>query len=193
MLRRLYNWTLRLAAGPRAALALVLVAFAESSFFPIPPDVILVPMVLANRRRAWWLAALCTLSSTLGGVLGYMIGFLLYDSVGAWLIHLYGYESAMESFRAMYAEWGPWIIVLKGLTPIPYKIVTITAGFAGYNFPLFVVLSLFTRAARFFIVAWLLRRYGEPIRHFIETRLELVTMCLLVMVIGGFVLAKYVI
>ena len=117
-------------------------AFAESSFFPIPPDVMLMPMSLARPERAFLIAAWCTLASVAGGMLGYAIGALLYDSVGAWLIHLYGYGDKVEAFRAAYAQWGAWIILLKGLTPIPYKIVTITSGFAGYNFGLFVVLSV---------------------------------------------------
>lgn len=193
MLRKLYAWTMGLAAGRHAERALFGVSFAESSFFPIPPDVILVPMVLARPDRAWHLAMLCTVASVLGGMGGYLIGALLYDSVGLWIIHLYGYQDAMAEFRDVYAKWGMWIILLKGMTPIPYKLVTITAGFAGYSIWEFVLFSLISRAARFFIVAWLLRRYGVPIRDFIETRLELVTTGLLVLVVGGFVLAKYVV
>jgi membrane protein YqaA with SNARE-associated domain len=191
MLRRLYDWTMSLAATPRAAAALGAVSFAESSFFPIPPDVILVPMVLANRQRAYWLAAWCTISSVLGGLVGYLIGALLYDSVGQWLIGVYGYGDKLDAFRAAYAEWGAWIILIKGMTPIPYKLVTIASGFAGYNFAAFVVLSIITRGARFFLLAWLLSRYGEPIRGFIERRLELVTTGLLAVVVGGFVIARY--
>ena len=142
------------------------VAFAESSFFPVPPDVMLIPMALARPDRAYLLAAWCTLASVTGGIAGYAIGALLYNSVGAWLIHLYGYGDKVEAFRAAYAQWGAWIILLKGLTPIPYKIVTITSGFAGYNFGLFVVFSIITRGTRFFVLAFLLHRYGERARHY---------------------------
>ncbi len=146
-------------------------SFAESSFFPVPPDVMLIPMALARPERAYVLAAWCTATSVAGGLLGYAIGALLYDSVGAWLIQLYHYGDKVETFRAAYAQWGAWIILLKGLTPIPYKIVTITSGFAGYNFALFIVFSIIARATRFFVLAFLLHRYGEQARHIIEKRL----------------------
>ncbi len=191
MLRPLYDWTMRLAEGPRAIRALGAISFAESSFFPIPPDVVLVPVVLANRDKAFQIAAWCTLTSVLGGIFGYLIGALLYDSIGQWLISLYGYEDKMEAFRAAYRDWGAWIILIKGLTPIPYKLVTIASGLAGYDFLWFVVLSVITRGARFFIIAALLKTYGEPIRHFIEKRLELVTVLFLVALVGGFVAIKY--
>ncbi len=191
MLRPLYDWTMRLAEGPGAIRALGAISFAESSFFPIPPDVVLVPVVLANRDKAFQIAAWCTLTSVLGGIFGYLIGALLYDSIGQWLISLYGYEDKMEAFRAAYRDWGAWIILIKGLTPIPYKLVTIASGLAGYDFLWFVVLSVITRGARFFIIAALLKVYGEPIRHFIEKRLELVTVLFLVALVGGFVAIKY--
>jgi membrane protein YqaA with SNARE-associated domain len=193
MLRRMYEWTLNLAGHRHAVWALGGVSFAESSFFPIPPDVLLVPMVLANRERAYALAAWCTLTSVVGGVLGYAIGLFLYDSVGLWIMSLYGHVDAIDAFRQAYNEWGAAIILLKGLTPIPYKIVTIASGFAGYDFFLFILLSAITRGARFFIVATLLVRYGEPIQTFIERRLEVVTTVLLVVIVGGFVIARYVV
>ncbi|MBB3973838.1 YqaA family protein [Hansschlegelia beijingensis] len=193
MLRRLYEWTLSLAAGPKADRALFWVAFTESSFFPLPPDVLLVPMTIARPDRAYYYAILCGVASTLGGLLGYAIGALLYDSVGLWIINLYGYGDKMEAFRHAYAEYGLWIILLKGLTPIPYKLVTIVSGFAGYNVFLFVVLTIISRTLRFLAVAWLLKRYGEPVREFIEKRLEVATILLLAFVVGGFVLVKYVV
>ncbi len=193
MLRSLYNWTMAFASHRHATWALAGVSFAESSFFPIPPDVLLIPMVLAHRERAWLLAGICTMASVVGGIAGYMIGALLYDSLGAWLINLYGYGTQVEAFRRAYAEWGTWIILIKGLTPIPYKIVTITSGFAGYDFVWFIILSAITRAGRFFIVAGLLYLYGDPVRSFIERRLELVTGGLAVLVLGGFVIVRYVI
>lgn len=191
MLRRLYNWTMRFAGHRHATLALGAVSFAESSFFPIPPDVLLVPMVLANRARAWVLAGWCTLTSVVGGMFGYAIGAFLYDSLGLWLIKLYGHGEAVDTFRQAFAEWGAWIILIKGLTPIPYKVVTITSGFAGYDFLWFVVLSAITRGVRFYVEAALLRRFGEPIRDFIERRLEIVTTVSAVVIIGGLVASKY--
>jgi membrane protein YqaA with SNARE-associated domain len=193
LLRRLYGWCVAAAGKPHAVAILIAVAFAESSFFPIPPDVMLVPMSLARPDRAFRFAAWCTLASVAGGILGYAIGAVLYDSVGAWLIHLYGYGDKVEAFRAAYAQWGAWIILLKGLTPIPYKIVTITSGFAGYNFGLFVVLSVITRGARFFILAFLLHRYGDAARHIIEKRLALWTWLFLAVLIIGIVVALYLI
>ena len=150
MLRRLYDWCVDTAGKPHAAWVLGAVSFAESSFFPVPPDIMLIPMSLARPERAWFFAAICTVTSVAGGLLGYFIGAALYDTAGQWLIHLYGYGDKVEAFRAAYAQYGSLIILLKGLTPIPYKIVTITSGFAGFNLGLFIVLSIITRGARFF-------------------------------------------
>jgi len=191
LLRRLYDMCLAAADKPHALWLMGAVSFAESSFFPVPPDVMLIPMALANPRRAYVLAAWCTVTSVAGGVLGYAIGAVLYDSVGAWLIHLYGYGDKVETFRAAYAQWGAWIILLKGLTPIPYKIVTITSGFAGYNLWLFIVFSIIARATRFFVLALLLHRYGEQARHFIEKRLGLWVLLLAVLIVIGIVAALY--
>ncbi len=187
-----YRWLMRQAAGPYAWWALAAVAFAESSFFPMPPDMMLVPMVLADRRRAFQLALWCTLFSVLGGMLGYAIGALLYQSVGHWLIAAYGYGDKLDAFRAAYAKWGALIILIKGLTPIPYKLVTIASGFAGYNFGLFILLSAITRGARFLLEAALLSWLGEPVGQFIEKRLELVLLGLLVAIVAGFLIARYV-
>ena len=171
MLKRIYDWCIDAADRPYALWILAAVAFAESSFFPVPPNIMLLPMSLAQPKRAWFYASVCTAASVLGGVLGYAIGALLYDSVGPWLITLYGLGDKVETFRASYAEWGALIILLKGLTPIPYKIVTITSGFAGFNLFLFVILSLITRGARLFVEAFLLNRYGARARGIIEKRL----------------------
>ena len=184
-LRRLYDWCIEAAHKPHAMWTMGAIAFAESSFFPIPPDVMLLPMSLARPKRAWFFAGVCTIASVAGGLLGYAIGALLYDSVGHWLIQLYGYGDKVEAFRAAFAEWGAWIILLKGLTPIPYKIVTITSGFANYNLGLFILFSIIARAGRFFLLAFLLHRYGEQARHIIEKRLGLwVTLGAAVIVIG---------
>jgi membrane protein YqaA with SNARE-associated domain len=185
LLRRLYDWCLAAAHKPHAMWTMGAISFAESSFFPVPPDVMLIPMALARPERAYVMAAWCTATSVLGGIVGYAIGALLYDSVGAWLMQLYGYTDKVETFRQAYAEWGAWIILLKGLTPIPYKVVTITSGFAGYNFALFILFSMIARAGRFFLLAFLLHRYGEQARHIIEKRLGLwVTLGAAVVVIG---------
>jgi membrane protein YqaA with SNARE-associated domain len=172
MLRRLYDWCIDAAHKPHALWLMGMVSFAESSFFPVPPDIMLIPMTLARPQKAWLYALVCTLTSVAGGVVGYLIGAVLYDSVGQWLIQLYGYGDKVEAFRAAYAEYGAWIILLKGLTPIPYKIVTITSGFADYNIWLFVLFSIIARGGRFFIVAILLNRYGVWFREVIEKRLE---------------------
>jgi membrane protein YqaA with SNARE-associated domain len=193
LLRRFYDWCLEAAHKPHAVWSMSAVAFAESSFFPVPPDVMLIPMSLARPGRAYVLAAWCTVASVLGGLAGYAIGALLYDSVGAWLIQLYGYGDKVATFRAAYAQWGAWIILLKGLTPIPYKIVTITSGFAGYSLGLFVVFSLITRGTRFFVLAFLLHRYGERARDIIERQLGLWTLGLAALVVVGTAAALYLI
>lgn len=186
LLRRLYRWTLDQAERPGAPKILGLVSFAESSFFPIPPDAMLIPMCLAKPSRAFWYATICTVTSVLGGLFGYAIGYLLYDTVGVKLIQLYGYGAQAENFRQAYAEWGHWVILLKGLTPIPYKIVTITSGLAAYDLFWFTVLSIITRGARFYAVALLLYVWGDWARGFIERRLELLTTIFAIMLVGGF-------
>jgi len=152
MLKRIYDWCIDAADKPYALWILAAVAFAESSFFPIPPDVLLAPMALANPKRAWRYALIATVASVIGGMLGYAIGALLYNTVGQWLINLYGYGAKMDALKQTYAAWGWLVILVKGVTPIPYKLVTITSGLLGYSFPLFVVLSVVTRGARFFRV-----------------------------------------
>ena len=191
IVRRLYDWAMAAAHKPHAMWTMGAISFAESSFFPVPPDVMLIPMALARPERAFVMAAWCTATSVAGGVAGYAIGALLYDSVGAWLINLYGYGDKVESFRAAYAQWGAWIILLKGVTPIPYKIVTITSGFAGYNLALFVVFSIIARGIRFFLLAFLLHRYGVRARYFIEKRLGLWVLLGAAVVVIGIVIAIY--
>jgi len=189
MLKRMYDWCVQAADKPYALWILAAVAFAESSFFPIPPDIMLAPMSLAQPKRAWLFAAVCTAASVVGGVLGYAIGALLYDSVGHWLISLYGLGGKVEAFRASYAQWGALIILAKGLTPIPYKLVTITSGFAGYNIWLFVLFSIITRGGRFFLTAVVLNRYGDWIRARIEHHLGLFVAVLIAALVAGFFVA----
>jgi membrane protein YqaA with SNARE-associated domain len=191
MFKGLYRWTMSLAESPRASWALAAVAFAESSFFPIPPDIILAPMVVAKPHRAFHYAAICTIASVLGGALGYAIGSVLYDTVGQWLIRLYGYGERLESLRVFYAEWGWLFILVKGMTPIPYKLVTIVSGLLGYNFALFMVLSMITRGARFFLVAGVLNFFGEPLRAALEKYFVVFLGLIVVSIIGGFYLAAH--
>jgi len=191
MLRRLYDWTLSLAARPSAPYALALVSFSESSFFPVPPDVMLVPMMLARPDKAWSYALICTVASVVGGILGYFIGLGLYDSIGAWLFQLYGLAEGAETFRHAYAEYGHWVILLKGLTPIPYKLVTITSGFAGYHLGWFIVLSILTRGARFCIIALLMSKFGPRIKSIIDNNFNLVAGLAIAAFIGGFVAFRY--
>jgi membrane protein YqaA with SNARE-associated domain len=192
MLRALYDRVLALAASRQAPLWLGIVSSAESSFFPIPPDALLIPMVLARPERAYRLALLCTLASVAGGILGYFIGYALYDAVAAPLIHFYHYEAAAQAFVDRFQQYGLWVILIKGLTPIPYKIVTITSGLAHFNFAVFVAASVVTRGLRFFLLAFLLNRFGHPVRSFIEQRLTLVTSVAAACIVFGFVVLKYV-
>ncbi len=189
MFDSLYARVKTLAQSPRAEAALAAVAFAESSFFPIPPDVLLAPMALAHPHRAWRFALIATIASVVGGMLGYAIGAVLYDTLGQWLINLYGYAAKMDALKATYAEWGWLVILVKGVTPIPYKLVTITSGLLGYNFPLFVALSVVTRGARFFLVAGALHWFGEPVRNAMERNFVAVLGGFAALVIAGFVIA----
>jgi membrane protein YqaA with SNARE-associated domain len=185
MLRRLYQWCIDAADKPHATWLIGIVSFVESSFFPVPPDAMLIPMSLARPQRAWFYATVCTVTSVAGGLLGYFIGAVLYDSVGQWVISVYGLSHKAEAFREAYAHWGAWIILIKGVTPIPYKLVTIVSGFAGYNLLLFVLLSLIARGMRFYLVAFLLSRYGMQAREIIERRLELwVGLAAIALVVG---------
>ena len=167
------------------------VSFAESSFFPIPPDVMLVPMILANRQKAFEIALVCTVCSVLGGLLGYAIGFYFFETIGAWVVETYGLQAGLEKFRDEFARYGTWVILIKGLTPIPYKLVTIASGAAHFDLFTFVWASIVTRGLRFFLVAALLWKYGEPIRAFIEKRLTLVMWTFLIVLVGGFVAVKF--
>jgi membrane protein YqaA with SNARE-associated domain len=191
MLQRFYQRVLALSASRYAPWWLAAISFAEASFFPIPPDVLLIPMALARPERAWWLALVCTVASVVGGALGYYIGYALFDQLAQPLLHAYHYDAAFARFQQTYADYGLWVILVKGLTPIPYKIVTIASGAANFNFGLFMLASLITRGARFFLVATLLHFFGEPVRIFIERRLTLVTTVVGVSVVGGFLVLRY--
>ena len=193
MLRRLYDWTLDLAGHRHALLALALVAFVESSVFPIPPDVLIIPMVLAAREKAWKIAFVCTAASVLGGIFGYAIGALLFDQVGSPVLNFYGYAERFDEFSAYYNDWGAWAVFFAGLTPFPYKVITILSGVTGLDLLVFTIASILARGLRFFIVAGLLWYFGEPIRAFIEKRLGILFVIFVILLAGGFVLVKFVI
>jgi membrane protein YqaA with SNARE-associated domain len=191
MLRKIYNQVLALAELPSAPFWLFAIAFAEASFFPIPPDTLLIPMALATPKKSWLFAAITTLGSVLGGALGYTIGYLLLAKLAQPIINFYHYQAAFAAFQAKFAEYGVWVILIKGLTPIPYKIVTIAAGAAAFNFPTFMAASLVTRGGRFFLEATLLRFFGPPAKTFIENRLGLITGLAAAALIAGFVILKF--
>ncbi len=191
MIRRLYDYTMSLAARPRAKVFLGGVAFVESSIFPIPPDVMLIPMVLANRAQAWRIAFICSFWSVLGGLLGYAIGLFFFELVGEAVIGFYGYEDKFARFREAYHEWGGSIVAFFGLTPFPYKVITIASGAAQLNLGIFILASVLSRSARFFLVAGLLKVFGEPIREFIEKYLGILTIIFFVLLFGSFVVLKY--
>ena len=191
IVRALYDWMMRNAKGKHAWRALAGLTFAEASFFPIPTDIMLIPMVMADRRRAWALAAWCTLWSVLGGAAGYAIGAFLFDSLGQWLISIYGMGDDLVQFQEWYATYGAWVIIGKGFSPLPYKLVTIASGFAQYSFAMFMALSVLTRGGRYFLVAGLLYWKGDVARRFIEKRLEATLFVFLLVIVSGFVAVKY--
>lgn len=192
MMLRLYNWMMRSAAHKSAPQALFWVSFIESSFFPIPPDVMLVPMVLANRAKAWSYAGLATIGSVIGGAFGYAIGYYLFEAVGQPILELYGKAASFGQYAQWFNEYGVWILIIKGMTPFPYKVLTIAAGVTHMSLLPFMAASVVARAMRFFLVAGLLYWYGEPIRAFIERRLSLVTTVFAVLLVGGFVALKFI-
>lgn len=191
MLRRLYDWTMSLARTRHAERSLAAVSFVESSFFPIPPDVLLIPMVLSNRAKWFRYALVCTVTSVLGALLGYLIGALLFESIGRHIIALYNAQDAFDNIQGWYDTWGAWGILFGAVTPFPYKILTIFSGFAGFNVVTLVIVSILGRGFRFFLVAGLLYRFGEPIRTFIEKHLGLLFTLFMLLLIGGFVAVAY--
>jgi membrane protein YqaA with SNARE-associated domain len=191
VIARLYSRTLALAAHRHAMVAMALISFAESSFLPLPPDFLLIPMTLAQPRRAWLIATVCTVTSVLGGYVGYAIGYFLFDALGRPLLEFYHIMDKYDAFKAAFAQWGAWIIVIKGLTPIPFKLVTIASGAAQFNLSAFTLASIVSRGLRFFVLAALLWRYGEPIRNFIERRLMLVTSLIAAALVGGVLVLRY--
>jgi membrane protein YqaA with SNARE-associated domain len=191
MIKALYDWTMRAASHRHAVPALFGVSFVESSFFPIPPDIMLVPMVLAERSKAWFYAAVATVGSVLGGMAGYVIGYFLFDALGKPLLDFYGYAEKFQSFAAQYNDYGAWIVFFFGLTPFPYKVITIASGATALNPLVFVLASIVSRGMRFFVVAALLYWFGPPIRGFIERRLGVVFTVFIVLLFGGFIAIRY--
>jgi len=193
VLRRLYDWTMGLAGHRHALVALAILSFAESSIFPIPPDVLLIPMILAARERAWLIAAVCTVASVVGGIAGYAIGALLFDTIGRAIVEFYGYLDRFQEFQARYEEWGAWIVAGAGFTPFPYKVITITSGVMNLDFGVFMAASTISRGARFFLLAALLWHFGPPIRSFIERYLPQLTIVFFLLLFGGFIALRYLV
>jgi membrane protein YqaA with SNARE-associated domain len=191
MLKRLYDRMIATASGPNAIWALIAIAFAESSFFPLPPDILLIPMMLARPREAWRLAAICMVASVIGGLLGYAIGYWGFDLVGRPILEFYHAMDKYDALKAGFDRWGVWIIILKGMTPIPYKLVTIASGVAHFDLVAFVGASIISRSLRFFLLAALLWWFGPAVRDFIEKRLMLVTTTFAVCLVGGFLVIRY--
>jgi len=191
MIRRFYDWTLSLAETRYAMWALAVVAFMESSFFPIPPDLLMIPMILARPNRAFRIAGVALVASVLGGLLGYAIGALAYDTLGAPVLTALGKEAYFAEFTQRYNDWGIWVVLAAGVTPFPYKVITILSGATALNLPVFIATSIVARGLRFFIVAGLLWKYGDPIRDFIEKRLGLLFSLFVILLFGGFYLVRF--
>lgn len=191
MLRRLYDWTMGLAAHPHATAWLAVIAFLESSVFPIPPDILIIPMVLAAPTRAWRVVAVATVASVLGGLAGYAIGFFLFETIGRTIIEFYGYLDKFARFQEWYREWGGWIVFAGGFSPIPYKVITIASGSVPLDLWTFTIVSIISRGGRFLLVAVLLWKFGAPIRAFIERWLGPLTLLFVALLVLGFAALKY--
>ena len=191
MIRRLYEWTLRLAETRHAMWALAAVSFAESSVFPIPPDVLMIPMIIARPDRAWRIAGVALLASVFGGLAGYLIGAGLFDSVGRPVLEFYGKDAYFDEFAARYNSFGAWAVLIAGVTPFPFKVVTILSGATGLNLVIFTIASILARGLRFYLVAWLLWQFGPPIRAFVEKRLGLVFGAFVAILLSGFYAVRF--
>lgn len=190
MIRRLYDWTMSLSRSRHALRALAIVSFIESSVFPIPPDVLMIPMIIARPSRAFLIAGIATVASVLGALLGYYIGAALFDTIGQPVLDFYGKGEYFDAFAVKYNDWGAWAVLIAGITPFPFKVITIASGVTGLSLPVFIVASIIARAFRFFLVAALLWKFGQPIQDFIERRLGLVFTVFMVLLIGGFAVLK---
>ncbi len=191
MLRSVYDWTMNFAAHRNALWALFIISFIESSVFPIPPDILLIPMILASREKAWKIALVCTIGSVLGGIAGYGIGFFLFEQFGRPLLEFYGKAGKFTEFQEMYNAWGAWVVAMAGLTPFPYKVITIASGVTALNLGTFIIASVVSRGIRFFLEAWLLWYFGDPIRDFVEKYLGILVTGGFAVLLGGFVAVKF--
>lgn len=191
MIRSLYDWTISLAEHPRALWALALVAFVESSVFPIPPDILMIPMIIAAPSRAFVIAGVAMVASVLGGMLGYLIGWGFFESIGRPVLEFYGKDAYFDGFATRYNDYGAWAVLIAGITPFPYKVITILSGTTGLSLPVFIFASVIARGFRFFVLAGLLWKFGPPIRDFIERRLGLMFTLFIILLIGGFAAVKY--
>jgi len=192
MLRALYDWTMAQATHPRALWILAFVAIVESSVFPIPPDVLMIPMILARPKQAWLIALVALVASVAGGIFGYVIGAFAFDQIGAPMLQAMGKGAAMEAFNTRFNDFGFWPVLIAGITPFPYKVITIMSGWTGLPLGTFIVTSIIARGVRFFLIAALLYKFGAPVRNFIERRLGLVFIVFVVLLLGGFYLVKVI-
>jgi membrane protein YqaA with SNARE-associated domain len=191
ILRKIYDWTLNKASHPKATWFLSLISFTESSFFPIPPDIILIPMIIAKRLKAWWYAFICTVSSVIGGIVGYYIGAFFYSTIGIIILKYYSLGDQFSNFESLYNENGMWIVLGAGFTPFPFKFITIASGFFHLNIFLFIIVALIARGSRFYLIAILLRIFGDWIKNFIDKYFNLLAILFFILLIGSFIFVKY--
>ena len=191
MIRKLYDWTLSMAGHPHALWVLFFVAFIESSVFPIPPDILMIPMIIARPTRAFLIAAVCMVGSVLGGLGGYMIGALVFEGIGQPVLDFYGKADSVAEFNERFNEWGAWAVLIAGITPFPYKVITIMSGWTGLSLPVFIISSIIARGFRFFVLAALLWKFGAPIKSFIEKYLGLLFTLFVVLLFAGFYAIRY--
>lgn len=192
LVKATYDYMINLASRPNAMYFLFAVAFIESSFFPIPPDVMLIPMVLATPAKAWRIATVATIASVLGGAFGYAIGVFFFDLIARPILTFYGYMHQFDVFKDYYHEWGAWIVFGAGITPFPYKVVTIASGVVHLDFVVFMLASVVARGMRFYLVAWLLKKFGEPMKEYIEKNLGMLSILFLLLLLGGFACIKFI-
>lgn len=190
LMHKIYDSIINLSGNKNALFWLFVISFVESSFFPIPPDIMLIPMILATPKKAWRIAGVCTLASVIGAYLGYVIGYYFFEMVAEPLLNFYGYLEKFNEFKHLYEQWGAWIVFGAGITPFPYKIITIASGVVHLNLLVFTIASIVARGLRFFLIAWLLKVYGERMRVFIEKNLGWLSVLFFALLIGGFLLIK---
>ncbi len=191
MLRKLYDWVLHWAETPYGSWALFILAFAESSFFPIPPDVLLIALAISIPAKAFRYALICSAGSVLGGIAGYVIGYQFMDLIGFRILNFYGLMEKYDIISDLYGRYNAWAVGIAGFTPVPYKVFTISAGAFKINFPVFLMASVVSRSARFFLVGWLIYKFGAEIRSFIDRYFNILAVVFTILLIGGFILIKW--